>query len=96
MFWVSYDSLVLPEKNVLYYGSTVSLDDLHQYFTNVDKSSNTYAYVFTKEGICITHPEKNTLENVFLILQILNQKTRFAQKLNPVIRKKQPFQNILE
>lgn len=66
MFWLSYDSLVLPQKNVLYYGSTVSLDDLHQYFTNVDKSSNTYAYVFTKEGICITHPEKKYIgKNVF-------------------------------
>ncbi|WP_238555031.1 histidine kinase [Chryseobacterium sp. P1-3] len=63
---MSYDSLILPDKNVLYYGSTVSLDDLHQYFINVDKNSNTYAYVFTKEGICITHPEKKYLgKNIF-------------------------------
>ncbi|MEF9479480.1 histidine kinase [Chryseobacterium sp. 1B4] len=66
MYWVSYDSLVLPDKSRLYYGSTVSLDDLHQYFINVDKSSNTYAYVFTKEGICITHPEKKYIgKNIF-------------------------------
>ncbi|WP_246008693.1 histidine kinase [Chryseobacterium lactis] len=66
MYWVSYDSLVLPDKNRLYYGSTVSLDDLHQYFINVDKSSNTYAYVFTKEGICITHPEKKYIgKNIY-------------------------------
>lgn len=66
IYWMSYDSLVLPDKNMLYYGSTVSLDDLHQYFINVDKSSNTYAYVFTKEGICITHPEKKYLgKNIF-------------------------------
>lgn len=66
MYWMSYDSLVLPDKNKLYYGSTVSLDDLHQYFINVDKSSNTYAYVFTKEGICITHPEKKYIgKNIF-------------------------------
>ncbi len=61
IYWMSYDSLVLPGKNRLYYGSTVNLDDLHQYFINVDKNSNTYAYVFTKEGICITHPEKKYL-----------------------------------
>lgn len=61
MYWISYDSLVLAGKNRLYYGSAVSLDDLHQYFINVDKNSNTYAYVFTKEGICITHPEKKYL-----------------------------------
>lgn len=66
LYWVSYDSLLLPDKNKLYYGSAVSLDDLHQYFINVDKSSNTYAYVFTKEGICITHPEKKYLgKNIF-------------------------------
>ncbi len=61
LYWMSYDSLMMPNKNMLYYGSAVSLDDLHQYFINVDKNSNTYAYVFTKEGICITHPEKKYL-----------------------------------
>lgn len=66
LFWMSYDSLTLPDRNRLYYGATVSLDDLHQYFINVDKNSNTYAYVFTKEGICITHPEKKYLgKNIF-------------------------------
>ncbi|RTZ45979.1 hypothetical protein EJ377_15090 [Chryseobacterium arthrosphaerae] len=35
---MSYDSLVMPDKNILYYGSAVSLDDLHQYFINVDKT----------------------------------------------------------
>lgn len=66
LYWMSYDSLVMPDKSRLYYGSKVSLDDLHQYFINVDKNSNTYAYVFTKEGICITHPEKKYLgKNIF-------------------------------
>lgn len=71
MYWMSYDSLSMPDKNILYYGSTVSLDDLHQYFINVDKTSNTYAYVFTKEGICITHPEKKYLgKNIFQFTDI--------------------------
>lgn len=65
-YWVSYDSLSLPNKDMLYYGSAVSLDDLHQYFINIDKTPNNYAYVFTKEGICITHPEKKYIgKNVF-------------------------------
>lgn len=65
-YWVSYDSLVLPRKNILYYGSAVSLNDLHEYFSNIDKSLNNYAYVFTKEGICISHPEKKYLgRNIF-------------------------------
>lgn len=65
-YWVSYDSIVLPKKDILYYGSAVSLDDLHQYFINVDKTPNNYAYVFTKEGICITHPEKKYIgKNIF-------------------------------
>ncbi|PWN70571.1 histidine kinase [Chryseobacterium phosphatilyticum] len=76
LYWMSYDSLILPDKNMLFYGSTVSLDDLHQYFTNVDKSSNTYAYVFTKEGVCITHPEKKYLgKNVFDFTDIKPQDT---------------------
>lgn len=65
-YWVSYDSLALPNKKFLYYGSAVSLDDLHQYFINIDKTPNNYAYVFTKEGICITHPDQKYLgKNVF-------------------------------
>jgi len=67
IFWISYDSVaVAKKKNTLYYGSTVSLDDLHQYFINIDKIPNNYAYVFTKEGICLTHPEKKYLgKNIF-------------------------------
>lgn len=66
IYWVSYDSLTLPNKNKLYYGSAVSLDDLHQYFINIDKTPNNYAYVFTKEGICITHPDQKYLgKNIF-------------------------------
>jgi hypothetical protein len=66
MYWISYDSLALPNKDLLYYGSAVSLDDLHEYFINLDKTPNNYAYVFTKEGICITHPEKKYLgKNIF-------------------------------
>ncbi|WP_333596705.1 histidine kinase [Chryseobacterium flavum] len=80
LFWVSYDSLILPNKNMLYYGSTVSLDDLHQYFINVDKSSNTYAYVFTKEGICITHPEKKYIgKSIFEFTDIKPKDTLSAQ-----------------
>ncbi|MGH1518315.1 histidine kinase [Chryseobacterium sp. JK1] len=76
MYWMSYDSLAMPDKNMLYYGSTVSLDDLHQYFINVDKTSNTYAYVFTKEGVCITHPEKKYLgKNIFEFTDIKPQDT---------------------
>jgi hypothetical protein len=66
MYWVSYDSLTLSNKDLLYYGSAVSLDDLHEYFINIDKTPNNYAYVFTKEGVCITHPEKKYLgKNIF-------------------------------
>jgi two-component system LytT family sensor kinase len=76
LHWMSYDSLVMPDKSRLYYGSKVSLDDLHQYFINVDKNSNTYAYVFTKEGVCITHPEKKYLgKNIFEFTDIKPEDT---------------------
>lgn len=66
IYWVSYDSLVLSGKKILYYGSAISLDNLHQYFINTEKKPNNYAFVFTKEGICIMHPEKKYLgKNIF-------------------------------
>jgi len=75
-YWVSYDSLKLPQKDILYYGSAVSLDDLHQYFINLDKTPNNYAYVFTKEGICITHPDQKYLgKNIFDFTNIKPQDT---------------------
>ncbi|MBL1222556.1 histidine kinase [Chryseobacterium sp. L7] len=75
-YWVSYDSLTLPQKAILYYGSAVSLDDLHEYFINLDKTPNNYAYVFTREGICITHPEQKYLgKNIFDFTNIKPQDT---------------------
>ncbi|MCS3529373.1 histidine kinase [Chryseobacterium sp. JUb7] len=80
MFWVSYDSLSTPNKSTLYYGSSVSLDDLHQYFINIDKTPNNYAYVFTKEGICITHPEKKYIgKNIFDFTNIKPEDTLSAK-----------------
>ncbi|MDH6253433.1 two-component system LytT family sensor kinase [Chryseobacterium sp. H1D6B] len=76
IYWLSYDSLVLSNKKMLYYGSAVSLDNLHEYFTNIEKSPNHYTYVFTKEGICITHPEKKYLgKNIFDFTDIKPQDT---------------------
>lgn len=76
IYWVSYDSISRANNNMLYYGSSVSLDDLHQYFINVDKTPNNYAYVFTKEGICITHPEKKYLgKNIFEFTNIKPEDT---------------------
>lgn len=80
IYWVSYDSLALPGKDRLYYGSAVSLDDLHQYFITVDRTPNNYAYVFTKEGICITHPEKKYIgKNVFEFTDIKPKDTLAAE-----------------
>lgn len=76
IYWLSYDSLILQNKDMLYYGSAVSLDNLHQYFANIDQSPNSYTYVFTKEGICITHPDKKNLgKNVFDFTDIKPQDT---------------------
>lgn len=76
IYWLSYDSLLQTNKNMLYYGSAVSLDNLHQYFATIDQSPNTYTYVFSKEGICITHPDKKYLgKNIFDFTDIQPQDT---------------------
>lgn len=76
IYWLSYDSLIQANKDMLYYGSAVSLDNLHQYFATIDQSPNTYTYVFSKEGICITHPDKKFLgKNIFDFTDIQPQDT---------------------
>ncbi|WP_435523665.1 hypothetical protein [Chryseobacterium indoltheticum] len=51
IYWLSYDSLIQANKDMLYYGSAVSLDNLHQYFATIDQSPNTYTYVFQKRNL---------------------------------------------
>ncbi|QCX52436.1 histidine kinase [Elizabethkingia sp. JS20170427COW] len=57
LYWVNFDSLRSSQKTV-YFGSTLNLDDLHEYLAKANQSQNNYAYIFTKNGICITHPEQ--------------------------------------
>ena len=73
---MSYDSLALPNKSTLYYGSAVSLDNFHQYFSDINSSPNTYTYIFTKEGTCINYPEKQNLgKNIFDFTSVIPSDT---------------------
>lgn len=66
MYWVSYDSIQVNGFPLLWFGYTINLMDLHQYFTTIDTSATNYAYVFNKDGVCINHPDQNYIgENVF-------------------------------
>ena len=66
LYWVNYDSIKLSDGQNMYYGSTINLFDLYNFFTTVDATSSNYMYVFNKDGICITHPDEKFIgKNVF-------------------------------
>lgn len=63
--WISYDSVSLSGRKT-YFGSTINLDQLHEHFIKVGQNQNNYAFVFTKDGTCITHPEQKFIgKNIF-------------------------------
>ncbi|RQP08355.1 MAG: sensor histidine kinase [Chryseobacterium sp.] len=77
LYWISYDSL----PNHFYYGSTINLDDLHDYFTRVGQNQNNYAFVFTKDGTCMTHPEQKFIgQNIFDLTDIKEEELRDIAK----------------
>jgi sensor histidine kinase YesM len=75
MYWVNYDS-VQYNQSYFYYGSTINLIDLHDYFININKNSFNYVFVFDKEGYCITHPDEKFIgKNIFDFTTITPQDT---------------------
>ncbi|WP_124641658.1 MULTISPECIES: histidine kinase [Amniculibacterium] len=75
MFWVNYQKNRSPEFNG-YYGFTINLNNLHDYFSEVTQSQNNYAFVFSKDGTCITHPEQKFIgKNVFGFTNIVPKDT---------------------
>ena len=65
-YWVSYDSIKIRGKGIYYFGNTVDLENLHYHFATSDNNQSNYAFVFTKDGTCIFHPEQKFIGgNVF-------------------------------
>ena len=66
LYWVNYDTIKVSETENLFYGSTINLYDLYRFFIDIDINATNYAYIFNKDGICLTHPnEKFIGKNVF-------------------------------
>lgn len=66
LYWLSYDIRKGNQDSLLWFGYSINLHDLHEYFTTIDASSTNYAYIFNKEGICISHPDEKYIgKNVF-------------------------------
>ena len=66
LYWVNYDTVKVSKTENLFYGSTINLYDLYQFFIDIDINATNYAYIFNKDGICLTHPnEKFIGKNVF-------------------------------
>ncbi|MTG97027.1 MULTISPECIES: sensor histidine kinase [Myroides] len=65
-FWLMYNSYKLNDNKRLVYGITVDMKMFHKYLTTIDVTTPNYAYIFTKEGLCIYHPEISIIgKNVF-------------------------------
>lgn len=71
LYWVSYDSIRNASHQYIYFGTMINLLDLHHYFTQMNLNQSNYAYVFTKDGTCIMHPEQQFIgKNVFRFTDI--------------------------
>ncbi|WP_286405570.1 histidine kinase [Myroides marinus] len=65
-YWLMYHSISLPNNERLIYGIVVDMALYHKYLTNIDVTTPNYAYIFTKDGLCIYHPENSLMgKNVF-------------------------------
>lgn len=87
-YWLIYNSYALENGNKLIYGITLDMESFHKYLTTIDVSTPNYAYIFTKEGLCIYHPEISLIgKNVFELSSLRPQDTisSFKTKEPPVI-----------
>lgn len=87
-YWLIYNSRSLEEGNKLIYGITLDMESFHKYLTTIDVSTPNYAYIFTKEGLCIYHPEISLIgKNVFELSSLKPQDTisSFKAKEPPVV-----------
>jgi len=62
-YWTHY---FFKKTSNLYYGYTFNLNDLHDYFVNINENTFNYAFVFDNKGYCITHPDEKFIgKNIF-------------------------------
>lgn len=72
--WLIYRQVELPDELRIFYGITVDLNNLHTYLADVDATNANYAFIFTKDGLCIYHPETNLLGVNLFEQGIINEK----------------------
>ncbi len=87
-YWLMYNSRPLDNGNKLIYGITLDMENFHKYLTTIDVTTPNYAYIFTKDGLCIYHPEISLIgKNVFELssLQPKDTITSLKTKEPPVV-----------
>lgn len=86
-YWLMYHSIDLANQERLIYGLVVDMALYHKYLTTIDVTTPNYAYIFTKNGLCIYHPETNLMgKNVFELSNFSAQDTiKTTDASNPPI-----------
>lgn len=56
-YWLINHTHILPSGDKIIYGITIDMNSFHKYLTLIDDTTANYAYIFTREGLCIYHPE---------------------------------------
>lgn len=81
-YWLMYHSTPIANNERLIYGIVVDMALYHKYLTNIDVTTPNYAYIFTKDGLCIYHPEDSLMgKNVFELSNFSAQDT--VRKTDP-------------
>lgn len=79
IFWSQF--IISNPQSKAAFGYTLNLNFLHDYFSQITQSQDNYAYVFTKNGTCITHPETKLIgKNVFQFTDINAEDTLMNSK----------------
>ncbi|MBS1548953.1 MAG: histidine kinase [Bacteroidetes bacterium] len=79
-YWTIFNE---NKSREIIYGFTIKLTQLHDYFSQVTQNQDNYAFVFTKNGTCITHPDEKFIgKNIFRFtnVQVKDTLTNVEQK----------------
>ena len=65
LYWVLFNTLT-SQKSKRYYGFTLNMQHVHSYLSTLDINTPNYAYIFSRDGTCLFHPEIDMIgKNVF-------------------------------
>ncbi|WP_121966303.1 histidine kinase [Myroides sp. N17-2] len=86
-YWLMYHSMPTANNERIIYGIVVDMSLFHKYLTNIDVTTPNYAYIFTRDGLCVYHPEDSLMgKNVFELSNFSVQDTiKTTDAANPPV-----------